>query len=212
MSGPAIDGYKYESAAAAHTDGYLLPTVRAELAGMVWPAAGPRRVFDLGCGTGASAAALTADGYQLTGVDPSADGIRMARQAYPALALHPASADDDLAAAYGQFTAVISLEVVEHVYHPRRFARCIADLLLPGGTALISTPYHGYLKNLALAVTGRMDAHFTALWDNGHIKFWSPRTLSDLLTEAGLEVVRCHRVGRVPPFAKSMVIVARRPA
>ena len=78
--------------------------------------------------------------------------------------------------------------------------------------AIISTPYHGYLKNLALAVTGKLDAHFTALWDYGHIKFWSVRTLSALLREVGLTVEKVFRVGRLPVLAKSMIAVARRPA
>jgi len=51
-----------------------------------------------------------------------------------------------------------------------------------------------------------MDAHFTALWDNGHIKFWSIPTISRLLGEAGLRVERVVRVGRVPALAKSMVL------
>ncbi len=100
--------------------------------------------------------------------------------------------------------------MVEHVYAPRDYARTVFDLLEPGGVAIISTPYHGYWKNLALAVTGRMDAHFTALWDHGHIKFWSITTLSELLREAGFVDVRFERVGRVPALAKSMIAVARR--
>ena len=43
---------------------------------------------------------------------------------------------------------------------------------------MLSTPYHGYLKNLALAVSGRMDRHFTALHVGGHIKFFSIETLT----------------------------------
>lgn len=101
--------------------------------------------------------------------------------------------------------------MVEHLYDPHSFARCVFDLLGPGGIALISTPYHGYLKNLAIAVTGKTDSHFNPLWDHGHIKFWSVPTLTRLLTGAGLEFVRVHRVGRVPALAKSMVAVARRP-
>jgi len=80
------------------------------------------------------------------------------------------------------------------------------------GGAIVSTPYHGYLKNLALAVTGKMDAHFTALWDHGHIKFWSIPTLTTLLTEAGFENVRFRRVGRIPALAKSMIAVAHKKA
>ena len=80
----------------------------------------------------------------------------------------------------------------------------------PGGVAIISTPYHGYLKNLALAVSGRLDRHFTALWDHGHIKFWSIETLSKLLREAGFNRLEFRRVGRIPPLAKSMIAIARR--
>jgi 2-polyprenyl-6-hydroxyphenyl methylase/3-demethylubiquinone-9 3-methyltransferase len=80
-----------------------------------------------------------------------------------------------------------------------------------GGTAILSTPYHGYWKNLAMALTGKMDAHFTALWDHGHIKFWSVRTLTLLLEEAGFRDIHFERVGRIPPLAKAMIAVARRP-
>lgn len=99
------------------------------------------------------------------------EGIAQAKNAYPHLRLEVGSAYDDLAATYGHFPVVISLEVVEHVYAPRDYARTLFDLVEPGGTAIVTRPSHGYLKNLALAVSGKMDRHFTALWDHGHIKF-----------------------------------------
>jgi len=109
---------------------------------------------------------------------------------------------------------VLSLEVVEHLFDPRGFAKTAHDLLKPGGILVLSTPYHGYLKNLALALTGKMDAHFTALWDGGHIKFWSKKTLGMLLTEAGFTNLEFHLAGRIPPVAKakakSMIVVARK--
>lgn len=81
-----------------------------------------------------------------------------------------------------------------------------------GGEAVVSTPYHGFIKNLAMAVTGKMDSHFTALWDHGHIKFWSIKTLTHLLEEAGFREIKFHRVGRFPALAKSMIAVAKKPA
>ena len=80
-----------------------------------------------------------------------------------------------------------------------------------GVVAILSTPYHGYWKNLALALCGRMDAHYTALWDNGHIKFWSMSTLSELLREAGFINIRFERVGRIRAVAKSMIALASKP-
>ena len=104
---------------------------------------------------------------------------------------------------------VLSLEVVEHVYFPRQYAATVFSLLQEGGTAILSTPYHGYWKNLAMALSGKLDKHFTALWDHGHIKFWSMNTLTTLLEEAGFRDIRFERVGRVPVLAKSMIAVAR---
>ena len=108
----------------------------------------------------------------------------------------------------GRFAAILCLEVIEHMplasFDPTVTALC--DLLEPGGMAVISTPYHGYLKNLALALAGGMDTHFTALWDHGHIKFWSVKTLTELFREQGLNFGAVRRVGRLPALAKSMIL------
>ena len=78
-------------------------------------------------------------------------------------------------------------------------------------TAIISTPFHGYWKNLALALTNKMDWHYTALWDHGHIKFFSPRTLTRLLTDCGFVDVTVKRPDLFPMFACSMVVAFVRP-
>ena len=84
-------------------------------------------------------------------------------------------------------------------------------LLKPSGHFIVSTPYHGYVKNVVLALGGKLDNHFTALWDGGHIKFWSRQTLSGLLTEKGFADLRFVGTGRVPYVWKSMILVARKP-
>ncbi|HXH72589.1 MAG TPA: class I SAM-dependent methyltransferase, partial [Mariprofundaceae bacterium] len=171
-----------------------------------------RRIFELGCGNGSVAALLHGRGWEVAGVDPSADGIRHAKENFPELNLNLGSAYDDLKETYGHFPVVLSLEVVEHVYAPRDFSRTAFDLLEPGGFLIISTPYHGYWKNLALALAGRMDDHFAPLWDHGHIKFWSIKTLKALLEETGFTDIEFHRVGRIPPLAKTMIATARKPS
>ena len=65
---------------------------------------------------------------------------------------------------------------------------------------------HGYLKNLALAICGGMDRHYTALWDGGHIKFWSKGTITKLLSEQGFQLDEFTGCGRLPYFWKSMII------
>ena len=199
--------YGYSDAAPTWANAYLWPVLEREVASLR-PAS--RLAFDLGCGNGATANFLAGLGFEVTGVDPSESGIAIGKAAYPRCHFEVASAYDALANHFGRFPLVVSLEVVEHLYNPRRFANTIFDLVEPGGTAIVSTPYHGYLKNVALAVSGRLDRHFGPLWDGGHIKFFSIATLRQLLTEAGFHSIRFIRVGRFPPVAKSMVAIARK--
>ena len=204
-----ISGYSYEDPELNASHDYLLPALLEELASLGLSPV-HKRVFELGCGNGSVAGVLTRQGYQMTGVDASAQGIEQAKRRYPQLNLQLGSAYDPLADIYGRFPVVVSLEVVEHLYAPRVFARTLFDLVEPSGTTIVSTPYHGYWKNLALALTGRLDQHFTALWDHGHIKFWSIGTLSLLLQEAGFHSITFRRVGRVPALAKSMIAIAKK--
>jgi 2-polyprenyl-3-methyl-5-hydroxy-6-metoxy-1,4-benzoquinol methylase len=110
-----------------------------------------------------------------------------------------------------RFNLIISTEVVEHLYNPRGYIEFCKNILLSsgGGEIIISTPYHGYFKNLVLAISGKMDSHFTVLWDGGHIKFWSVKTITKLLEEFNFEVVEFKGSGRLPYLWKSMFIRAK---
>jgi 2-polyprenyl-6-hydroxyphenyl methylase/3-demethylubiquinone-9 3-methyltransferase len=201
-----LAGYRWQSAQPTCAHAYLWPAVRRILAHGV--AAGrAKRVFDLGCGNGATARLLAAEGFEVAGVDPSEEGVGHARAS--GLDLRVGSAYDDLATEFGRWPFVLCLEVVEHVDFPHRLARTLFELCEPGALAIVSTPYHGYWKNLALSLApGAWDRHHHPLCDQGHIKFWSMRTLRALLLQAGFKVVRFQRLGRLPALAKSMIAVA----
>src|SRR5688572_13357830 len=102
--------YSWTTAANTHAHGYLMPRVTQLVA-----RERPARIFDLGCGNGSVCANLRDLGYDITGVDPSVEGIERAQEAHPGLNVHVGSAYDPLSASYGRFPVVISLEVVEHV-------------------------------------------------------------------------------------------------
>lgn len=204
----------------SHADEYIYTNAQAPwLEKELWPALnrilaeeyqGPKRLFEVGCGNGATAHMLSRAGYDVVGIDPSESGIKVANKAYPDLMLKVGSAYDDPAAEYGVFPLVISLEVIEHCYSPFKYIQAVYRLLDDGGVAVISTPYHGYLKNLAISVLGKWDNHWRPLWEHGHIKFFSEKTIGRLIRAAGFSSYRIHRVGRIRPLAKSMMIVARK--
>jgi 2-polyprenyl-3-methyl-5-hydroxy-6-metoxy-1,4-benzoquinol methylase len=98
--------------------------------------------------------------------DQSASGIQIAREAFPKVQFSLGDVEEDLSPDPLQsetFDVVVSTEVVEHLYRPRRLIRNAFRLLKPSGYFIASTPYHGYIKNVLLALSGKMDNHFTAL-------------------------------------------------
>ncbi|HEX8847106.1 MAG TPA: methyltransferase domain-containing protein [Pyrinomonadaceae bacterium] len=171
-----------------------------------------RRICDLGCGNGYLSGRLAKLDYEVTGIDASLSGIELGRSHHPTVNFVCANVNADLAGALsaGEFDLIISSDVIEHLYRPSDLLEAATALLRPRGHLLVCTPYHGYLKNLALSVTGRMDTHFTALWDGGHIKFFSVRTLSELIARHGFTNLSFSYYGRAPYLWKNMICHARK--
>lgn len=174
----------------------------------------PLRILDVGCGNGYWAARLSGSQHRIVGIDASAERIENARREVANARFERLEIGPDLLAALDEepFDLVISTEVVEHLFQPRVWAAACFAALRPGGRLVCSTPYHGYLKNLVIAASGHWDRHHHSLRAVGHIKFFSRRTGTRLLADAGFEQIRFRGAGRVPYLWKSMVLAARRPA
>lgn len=205
----AYKDYGYNNAQACWAASYLLPQILA-LTGAI---GSQTRVLDIGCGNGFISGQFMRRGCYVVGVDLSEQGITLARQTYPQARFEILAADKDVLNRLEEepFDLVISTEVVEHLYDPRAYAAGCFAALRPGGRFICSTPYHGYLKNLVLALAGKWDSHADPLWDGGHIKLWSQRTLSALLEEAGFEKLQFRGAGRLPKMWKSMVMSGDKP-
>ena len=105
-----------------------------------------------------------------------------------------------------KYDAVISTEVIEHLLLPRKLMENALYALKPGGLLILTAPYHGYWKNLALTITNKYDDHWHPLRDYGHIKFFSKATITDLCQEFELQNIQFTTVGRIPALARSMII------
>lgn len=206
MKNTIVSDYRFGTAEAPHTASYLTSHILDSCRRL-----SARRVLDLGCGNGALCGALSGAGFDTVGCDPSEDGIEYARRSYPKIPFHCLGVyeEPEILKEDG-FDVVVSTEVIEHIFLPRALPRFAAKVLKSGGHLILTTPYHGYLKNLVLAVSGKMDKHFTVLWDGGHIKFWSRKTISHMLMEEGFSVTGFIGAGRFPYLWKSMILVAKK--
>lgn len=210
MSSGQYKDYGFQSAGESHMHVRFMPPVLA-LAGVLKPGA---RVLDVGCGNGFTCGEFLRRGFKVVGIDLSEQGIAIARRTHSQGRFEVMAADDQLLQNLGEdpFDLVVSTEVVEHLYAPRAYARGCFQALRPGGRFICTTPYHGYLKNLALALLGKWDAHANPLWDGGHIKLWSRATLTELLRETGFENIQFRGAGRVPRLWMTMVMSGDKPA
>lgn len=201
LSLPAQE-FVWRSGGLSDAHRYLWPTVSRWLEGLKI-----RSVLDLGCGNGAVTALVAQAGFDTAGVDGSSSGIEVARSNHPGLDFRLANLEEPLPVEFhGRFEAVLALEVVEHLLRPRLLFERAREALIPGGSLILSTPYHGYWKNLAIALVNGWDAHWHPLRDFGHIKFFSIATLAQLFQEQDFDIAAFARVGRIPFLAKSMIL------
>lgn len=170
-----------------------------------------KRILDLGCGNGALCKTLFDAGFEVVGCDADEKGIQLGQQENPEISFkHLGVYDDPLLLASSDFDAVVSTEVIEHLLTPRHLPKFAKAVLKENGFLIITTPYHGYLKNLVLSILNKWDSHHSPSWDGGHIKFWSPATLTKLLEEEGFAIKSFQGVGRFPYLWKSMILVAQK--
>lgn len=166
-----------------------------------------KSVLDLGCGNGALSGRIGASGFNVVGCDFSNSGIALAKQQFPDIYFFQQDVSAELAQEHiGKYDAVISVEVIEHLLLPRKLLMNAWAALRPGGLFVLTTPYHGYWKNLAIALTNKFDQHWHPLRDFGHIKFFSKKTIILLFREFGFCNIQFQTVGRIPFLARSMII------
>ena len=198
--------YGYQAATMTHNFGYMLQPLLSLL-----DKSKNTCILDLGCGNGFLVNYLISQGYNAYGTDASEKGIIIAKQTNPDrfFVQDLSTGKLPLELQTLNFDTIISTEVIEHLYDPAGFVEQCKDILGDKGTLILSTPYHGYLKNVMLGLFNKWDTHLDPLWLGGHIKMWSRATLSKLLTNGGFTVTNFKGTGRLPYFWKSMLIEAK---
>lgn len=207
-------------------------SVEDDFIGNAWPLHGPRNihahvtrpivqqlvkaqahtVLDLGCGNGWFTNALDRCGFEVIGVDRSHASLGIATQHYPHIRFRQMDAMQPLDSGLTQrFDAVVAIDMIDHVPLPRKLIEAALAALNPGGTLVITSTFHGYAKNVLLALSGRFDSRWETLLDDGRVKFFSRATLTALLSEFDLRNMHFQTVGRIPMFARSMLMAAQTP-
>jgi 2-polyprenyl-6-hydroxyphenyl methylase/3-demethylubiquinone-9 3-methyltransferase len=152
------------------------------------------RVLDVGCGGGLVAEPLARMGAEVTGLDPAAESIAVARahaEATGAQLAYRAGLVEELVAEGARFDVVTALEVVEHVADLRAFVAAAATLAKPGGLVLAAT-LNRTLKSFALAIVG---AEYVLGWVAKGTHRWE-QFVTPAELAAALEAAGCRETAR----------------
>jgi ubiquinone/menaquinone biosynthesis C-methylase UbiE len=166
------------------------------------------RVLDLGAGDGSFTGELRAAGCEVVAVDVAEEALRRARARVPDLDARRVDEGASLPLDEDTVDIVWAGEVLEHVADVVGLLAEVRRVLRWGGTLLVTTPYHGRVMLLALALRARAtDEHFDPRVD--HLRFFTARTLHAVLSDAGFADVEIEAVGGVPLLRAALHAVAR---
>jgi 2-polyprenyl-3-methyl-5-hydroxy-6-metoxy-1,4-benzoquinol methylase len=183
---------------------FLLERARAE----EQPGRAPGRVLDVGCGEGQFAVELARAGFAVVGVDVAEEPLRRARARHPELDLRVVPVDGPWPLEDASFDIVWAGETIEHVADTAGWLSELRRVLRSGGSLLLSTPAHGRLTVLRLALSHRaFDRHFDPRAD--HLRFYTPGTLARLLEDFGFEDIDV-RGAAGPPLARRLLLASAR--
>lgn len=159
--------------------------------------AAPPRVLDLGCGEGHFAGLLAEAGASVVAADVAVEPLRRAREAHRDIELCLLTPDTPLPFEDCSFDAIWAGEVIEHVADTQGWLSEVRRVLRSGGTLLLSTPDHGLLSRIAMALSReRFERRFDPRSD--HLRFYTRQTLSALLCDFGFEQIEVIGAGGLP--------------
>ena len=159
------------------------------------------RVLDFGCGTGWTADILTRNGARYLGVDPSQEGIDIARRQFgdrAGVRFHRLRLDEALgdALAGARFTHVFALDALFFVPDLEATLRALRDTLEDGGR--LCTVSHLYRESrVADSLVDEITAEY------GYVHFLSGVQWQQLLERAGWRSIRRYRFYDRRPFRPS---------
>jgi ubiquinone/menaquinone biosynthesis C-methylase UbiE len=169
----------------------------------------PLRVLDVGCGEGQFAAALKRQGAEVVAVDVAAEALRRALARAPDLDVRLIEPEGELPFEDASFDVVWAGEVIEHVADTSRWLSELRRVLCSGGALLVSTPDHGLLSRLRLALSrSAFEEHFDPRSD--HLRFYTRRALADLYADFGFEDVEVVAAGGFPGARRVLLACACR--
>jgi 2-polyprenyl-3-methyl-5-hydroxy-6-metoxy-1,4-benzoquinol methylase len=167
----------------------------------------PQVILDIGCQKGDLCSEFQRLGYEPHGIEIGAEAVKIAKDRYPTIDFQLADCEKEIPYEDNYFDLIWAGEVIEHIAHTDVFVEELSRVLKPGGRLILTTPLHNRLKCLYITLF-RFEKHFDP--EFSHYRFYTKRSLTEVLRKRGLEVCRIEYAGRIPIIARCMCFVAQK--
>ena len=165
------------------------------------------RILDFGCGDAVMVRFFHELGYESEGVDISKVVITDNKSKFPDMKFNLVVPDTRIPYPDASFDVIFCSEVIEHLYDVNLAFSEFNRLLRPGGLLMLTTPYHGLIKNMVIALR-YFDQHYRIDWQ--HIRFFTKESLRGMCLNHNFTPFRWWRVGRIGPLARSFFVSCRK--
>jgi 2-polyprenyl-3-methyl-5-hydroxy-6-metoxy-1,4-benzoquinol methylase len=151
------------------------------------PSAEPVRILDFGCGTGNLFEAIADLKVTYLGVEPFTEDSKIARS--KGLDILEMSAEEAVANLSRSFDVLIFADVLEHLVDPFSVLSNSKNLIPKDGQVVISCPNVAHFVNRIGLLLGKWNYQDRGILDRTHLRFYTVDTLSQLIRDAGFEVL-----------------------
>jgi 2-polyprenyl-3-methyl-5-hydroxy-6-metoxy-1,4-benzoquinol methylase len=149
----------------------------------------PKRLLDLGCNDGFFLSLV--EGAEKHGVD-----LERLPGAGKGFSFQQHDLTRGIPHADASFDVVHTSEVIEHLPDTEAYLKECRRVLAPGGTLVLSTPNLHYWRNLVEWLLGNQFYFIDyRAGQEGHVRYFCPKTLRELAADAGFEDIRIETVG-----------------
>ena len=166
-------------------------------------------LLDIGCGNGFLTKSLSKNFKSVTAIDNSISAIDQAKKNYTGN-IKFLNGDLKNLKIDKKFNCITLIEVLEHLYSPDDMLKNIYEISDENTNIILSTPYHNFIKNLLILFSGKFDDHFSPLWEHGHIKFFSKKTLVEICKRNNFKIEKVFYSGRFFPISKSIIFIIKK--
>jgi SAM-dependent methyltransferase len=147
-----------------------------------------RSLVEIGCGEAPLGAAIKArQKSRVVGIELDPDAAAVARKRIDAVycgdVRHIVSILDE------RFDCIVASEIIEHVDDPWALLADLRRIAAPGGRLLISIPNVANASIIGDLLAGRFDYTYIGLACAGHLRFFTRRSIEEMLTIAGWSLV-----------------------